>query len=261
MYSNQLHHLGLTLHQANVYQTLLSSGGAKASRLSSKTGIARGVLYKTLDELMEMDLVSRIDPVGEVSQYFAKHPSNLEKRISQEEIRIREMQTALDGILPSMTSEFNLMSGKPGVRFFEGKEGIERVLEDSLRIGIDEIIYTYADIEAVNKNIKTINEEYVKKREKLKLKKKALILDTAFAREYMRTYHTIITDTRLIKAVDAKPFQSVMEIYSGKVSYITFEKDRMIGVIIEDKAIYEMHRYIFESQWEGAERVGKKIEF
>ena len=260
MYTKQLTGIGLTPHQASVYQTLLASGGMKASKLSSKTGIARGVLYKTLDELMEIGLVSRIDPEGEVSQYFAKHPSNLEKRIAQEETRVREMKTALGGILPMMISDFNLMSGKPGVRFFEGREGIEKVLEDSLRIK-EETIYTYADIESVVKNIKTINENYVKKRDSLGIKKKALILDTEFAREYMRTYHTKVTDTRLIKTADAKPFQSVMEIYGGKVSYITFEKDRMIGVIIEDSAIYDMHRYIFESMWEEAERVGKKLEF
>jgi hypothetical protein len=48
------------------------------------------------------------------------------------------------------------------------------------------------------------------------------------------------------------PFNSVMQIYEGKVSYITLSDKGMIGVIIQDSNIYQMHKSIFEYVWSGA---------
>ncbi len=260
MYKDYFLQLGLTEGQGEVYESLLLGGEMRASVLSKRVEKKRALVYRILEDLVGMGLVEKKESSA-VSAFCAKHPSFLEGIMNAQEQKIRDMRASLGGVLPSMISDFNLASGKPGVRFFEGKDGVEKVLDDSLRVGKEENIYTYADIEAVNAHIKTINDQYVKKRERLKIQKKALILDTPFARDFMKTYYTKVTDTRLIPPATPIPFRSLMEIYSGKVSYITFEKDRMIGVIIEDGAIYDMHRYLFESMWEKAERVGKKVEF
>lgn len=256
-----LREVGLNDGQAAAYAALLRGGAMRASEAAKKIGRKRAIVYRNLQELQVLGLVERSEGVGEVSVFSAKHPSCLDELVSREEKRLRANRALLAGALSELSSEFNLSSGKPGVRFFEGKEGVERVLEDSLRVREGETIFTYADIEAVEKHMRAINERYVKKRERLKIKKKALILDTPFAREYMKSYYTAVTDTRLISPATPVPFRSLMEIYDGKVSYVTFEKERMIGVIVEDRAIYDMHRYLFESMWEKAERVGKRVEF
>jgi hypothetical protein len=58
-----------------------------------------------------------------------------------------------------------------------------------------------------------------------------------------------------MKFIDHKlyPFNSVMQIYDGKISYITLSKTSKIGVIIEDKNIYQMHKSLFEYIWSKAE--------
>lgn len=252
---------GLNRGQAGVYEALLRGGAMRAGDAAKKIGRGRAIVYRDLRELQTRGLVDRVDDAGEVSVFAAKHPSALEGVMAEEEKRVRANRALLESALPALSSEFSLASGKPGVRFFEGKEGVERVLDDSLRVSGGEPIFTYADIEAVEKNIRAINDRYVKKRERLKIKKKALILDTPFAREFMKTYYTKVTDTRLIPPAEPVPFRSLMEVYDGKISYVTFEKERMIGVIVEDRAIYDMHRYLFESMWEKAERVGKKVDF
>ena len=111
-----------------------------------------------------------------------------------------------------------------------------------------EIIYAYSDIEAVVKFIDKINKEYVKKREELKIKKKAILIDSPFARNYLKDYHLAITENKFI---DYKlfPFNSLMQIYDNKIAYVTLSDKSKIGVIIEDKNIYQMHKSLFEFIW------------
>jgi hypothetical protein len=45
-------------------------------------------------------------------------------------------------------------------------------------------------------------------------------------------------------------FQSVMQIYDNKVSYITLTDDYLVGIIITDQYIADTHKYLFESLWE-----------
>ncbi|MFH1522228.1 MAG: hypothetical protein ABIE43_00225, partial [Patescibacteria group bacterium] len=107
------------------------------------------------------------------------------------------------------------------------------------------------DAEAVVKHIDKINQEYVKKRDKLDIKKRMILIDSPFTRNYLKNYHRETTDMRLI---DYKlfPFNSVMQIYNNKISYITLSDTGKIGVIIEDKNIYQMHKSLFEFTWSKA---------
>ena len=243
----QLTALGLDYQQASIYELLLAEGTLKAGQIAKKTPFKRGLVYKTLEELSTIGLIEKKEPPKKVATFTAAHPSKLSQLIDQQ---IKEKQDAKKGIaddLGDLTSLYNLANGKPGVEFYEGKSGVEHVLNDTLKKKGE--IYTYADIEAVSHNIKSINDTYVKKRASLGIPKKALILDTPFARDYMKTYHKTVTDTRLISNEEAPPFRSIMEIYDGKISYITFENEIMVGMIIQDQAIYEMHKYLFEFMW------------
>ena len=67
------------------------------------------------------------------------------------------------------------------MQFFEGEEGIKKVLEDSLYS--KEEISSYADITSIQKYIPKINEWYVDQREKKGIKKKGILLDTPEARQ------------------------------------------------------------------------------
>lgn len=242
-----LEQAGLSLAQAEVYEALLSHGIQTAGSLTRKTSLKRGLVYKVLDELVGYGLVGKEEVTGEVAKFAPKHPSALREFVEAREKKLKEASRSLDGIFPSLVSEFNLSSGGPGVQVFEGKDGIEKVLNDSLTSKT--IIYTYADIEAVVGNIDAINKRYANRRDKLDIGKKAILLDTPFSREYMKNYHRLVTDIKLVSVKDAPPFQSALEIYDGKVAYITFAPEKMIGVIIHDPYLYALHKYMFETLW------------
>ena len=132
------------------------------------------------------------------------------------------------------------------MQFFEGMDGIKKILDDSLASKTE--IYSYADIESINKYIPDLNREYVAKRERLKIKKRGIVLDTPFNREFLSSYHKKVTETKFIK-LSTPPFQTVMQIYDNKISYLTLDVKKIVGAIITDPHIYQMHKSLFEYLW------------
>jgi sugar-specific transcriptional regulator TrmB len=250
MYEEILNKVGLTGDQAKIYEVLLKQGVMPASKASLNAGLKRGLGYKVIEQLVALGLVEKIDK--KVALFAPAHPSKVKELIQRKSEEVKIAEASLSSTLGLMISDFNLNSGKPNIRFFEGEDGIKKVLEDSLYSR--EEILSYVDITSVQKYIPEINKWYIDQRFKKNIKKRGLLLDTPAAREMMKSHNTKLTFSRLIK-FETKPFESTIQIYDGKVSYFTLKKGQMIGVIIEDPAIYEMHKSLFEFTWSKAEEV------
>jgi predicted transcriptional regulator len=237
---------GLKPDQAIIYEVLIKNGPLPAGKIHLKTPIKRGLVYKILDELIELGLVFEKKEIGKSAVFEPAHPLKLKELAEKREEEAKQAQLTIENILPPITSEFNLAVGKPGVQFFEGREGVKTVLANSLQTKTE--IYSYADIESIVKYINDINDDYVTKRERLKVKKKGIVLDTPFNRNYLGDYHKTVTDVKLI-AQPTPPFESIMQIYDDKVSYITLTPNHMLGIIISDQHIYQLHKWLFEWSW------------
>jgi len=238
---------GLSEEQALVYGSLLDRGPQRASALSKWLGIKRGLVYKVLEQLENMNLVEKRGGEGTVALFSPLHPSHLLDMIEARAKSILLTKETLTYSLGSLASKFNLLSGKPNVQFYEGESGIKDVLWDTLTAKED--VYTFADLEAITKYIPKLNDEYSELRERKNIKKKALLLDTPNARSLIKDYHTEVTDIKFISP-KIQEFQTVIQIYDNKISYITLKDDAKIGIIIEDPYIYNTHRKIFDYLWD-----------
>lgn len=179
MYKDLFTSLGLSANESIIYEYLLKNGESSAGAIIKKTPLKRGVIYNCLEDLAKKDLITeqRIAKTkggGKIAYFTPNHPQKLEEYVESEKIRLEKVQKTLDLGLPAIISDFNLISGKPGVKFYEGIEGIKKVLEDTLTS--KEAIYAYSDIEAIVKHIDKINKSYAKKREDLKIKKRRFLL-------------------------------------------------------------------------------------
>ena len=245
MYTEKLEKIGLNKSQSKIYSTLLNNGELKGSEIAKETKISRQLTYKVLDELIDINLVKKNDKDGSVATFEITHPVNLEKLLIKKENEIKKSQEELKLVINNLTSDYNLISGEPGVKVFEGVDGIKKVLEDSLKTKGE--ILTYADVEPLIRHIKELNDDYVQKRLKLGIKKRALVLDTEFARKYMKeNYKGKVTDTRFISNDEIPPFSAFVEIYDDKISYITFNNQKLIGIIIQNSEIAKINKYLFE---------------
>ncbi|MES2087948.1 MAG: helix-turn-helix domain-containing protein [Patescibacteria group bacterium] len=245
-YEKFLGELGLNKEQSLVYESLLKNGLMPARVVAQKSGVKRSLAYKILEQLIVFGLVEKRDNVGKITLFFPTHPGKLRDLLQKREEAIKTAEASLGGIMGKMVSDFNLLSGKPNVQFYEGMDGMKKVLEDSLTAQSE--IYAYSDIISIEKYISEINKDYVAKRRKFNTKKKGLIFDSPEARKLLQNYNPDITENKFI-AFPTAPSHTIMQIYDNKVSYITLTENQKIGVIIEDSRIAALHRNLFEYQW------------
>mgnify|MGYP001488302919 CR=1 FL=1 len=242
--------LGLTKVQSEIFNCLLQNGPKKASDIAKITKRPRGVTYKGLEELIDLGLVLKKESKLGVALFTAEHPSNLEKVLERREKELDKIKKEFTASLPDLVSAYNLVSNKPGVRFYEGEEGVKKVLEDTLISNPEKKLYTFSDVASYAIYLSDWNTNcYAPKRKKLGVYEKVIIPNNALALNYMKNYKSNeVTD---ILFVDHKtyPFATEINIYNNKVSFVTFSSDSMIGVIIENKEIYKTLLSIFNFVW------------
>lgn len=250
-YTNLLTKIGLDEKEAEVYETLLTLGKAGMGKLLNKVSLKRGSAYNAVYGLKARGLVTELEEQGR-KVFQVESPDRLAEVLKTNEQSLKEAEQTLVGSLPSLKSAYNMVMHRPNVRFFEGEEGVNAVLEDSLTS--QEIIYSYIDNTLANEYFPKINEEYVARRKRLGIKKRMISFDEAYVRAHVDRYRSALTEVRVVPA-PSEHIRAVMQIYDKKVSYLTLQPETLIGVIIEDERIYWMHRVLFELAWAAARPV------
>jgi len=230
-----------------IYERCIKKFGFVAKRAS----LGRPLTYKILDDLIVKGVVEKKDTGGKIALFAPVHPRELEVLFEKKKTEIDQMKKAFDESVGQMISKYNLFIGKPNVQFFEGKEGALQVALDSLNSETD--ICSFLDTETLMKIYPEINKEYVEKRTKNNIKKKIISTDSPFVREIAKNDDKNLTEQRVIK--QNVNFATVVMIYDNKVSSITMDPNRMIGVIIEDPDIYKTNKALFDYIWETAQQV------
>lgn len=258
MYQNILTELGLTANEAVVYEYLLKNGESPAGDIIKKTPLKRGVVYNALNELVKKELVferTRV-PAGtghsknKIAFFSALHPDKLREKIEDEERQVTKAKHTLDANIASMISDYNLASGKPGIRIYEGLEGIKKVLMDTILDNPQKDLRTFSDVAGYMKYLKKWNQTvYAPKRKELQVFERVIIPDHPDATEYMSTYiANEITDILFIKH-KLFPFASEFNAYNNKIAIVTFSEKTHIGMIIDNTELYETLRSIFDFAW------------
>ncbi len=244
MYENTLTKAGLSPDQALIYEVLLKGGALPAGEVSKKAQLKRGLTYKVLDELVLLGLAKKNEK-AKVLRFEPAHPLQLKELAEKKEQEAKVAQEALGGIIGNLTSDFNLISGKPGVQYFEGRGAIKRITDDSLTAKGE--IYAYIDNEALDKFMLGENVQYVPQRVKRNIFKKILSPDTSYDRKLAPEVAQTYAELRVISGVAR--FATVTQIYNNTVSFLTLNDKMIIGIIIEDPYISLMHKTLFEHQW------------
>ena len=252
MYEHVLTHIGLDNEQVSVYETLLRLGKVSAGTVYKKSNLKRSLVYKVLNELVSLTLAERHDEKGKRLLFSAVHPMVIKELIEKKEQAIKDVKNTFDDILPSLVSDFNLAIGRPGVRFYEGIDGAAKVLFDSLHT--KGTIFAYVDLETALKidAFQDLNNRSTKKRKDLFIDRRVIMIDSPFVRQYLGDFQTndkkAFTERRFFGKSNT-PWQSLMQMYDTKVTYITLNKENIISVIIEDPFIFQLHKQLFEKIW------------
>lgn len=239
--------LGLGQNEAVLYETLLRHPGATIPLLQKESSLSRTMLYYVLDSLQAYGLVQP-SKANKKTIYIPKPPEKLEDMLKDQENELARQKQALKGVITDLSSVWRLSTNKPGMRFFEGVEGVKEVIWDSLN-ATDEI-YSFIDSEAVEKFYKEENKNYVSQRRAKGIKKKIIALDSDFARKHYTNFNSDITEVRLLPKGTRPPFQTATQIYAKSVSFITLTPKAAIGVIMQEENIANFFKTMFEFAWQ-----------
>ena len=250
MIANILEEIGLNKNETIIYLSLLKTWTSFVWNIIKSSWLPRATTYDSLERLYKKSIIVKSSKSWN-TVYTAEPPEVLRFLLEKKRDEIEMLESNLDKIMPELKWMHNPYSILPDIKFYEWLDWIQKVLSDSLKS--KEIIYTYTNVDWMIEHIKEINEDYLEKRKKYKVRKKWLIVDTPYAREFVPKYDKTVTQSRILKS--SVNFDLEMEIYDWKISYLTFTNDKPVWVIIENNEIYQMHRSLFELNWAISEEV------
>jgi sugar-specific transcriptional regulator TrmB len=244
MYEQSLTQAGLYLEQAQIYELLLKNGPQKAGKIAKNTGITRSLVYRILEELIKMKLVKKDAKSAKVAIFSPNHPMELQNLAEKKERQAKNAQMALESILPLLSSEFNLMTGKPNIQFFEGFEGLKKIYDDILKTNQDFLLIRAGEepiflTEVVPKLINT----FIKKRVQQNIHVQSITPMDKITQERKEKDKALLAQRTL---VDKEDYTAPVEIniYGNKVAFLSYAKE-LIGFIIESPQIAQSLKELF----------------
>ncbi|NMB48057.1 hypothetical protein GYA13_01250 [Candidatus Kuenenbacteria bacterium] len=234
--------LGLSDKEAEIYQIMLRHGKTPASKILPETTLKRTTVYSILEELVQKGIVEK-DESGAIIEFRAKHPYALKEYLESRVIQIKTAESKLDAVLPEFISFYNSAQNRPGVKFYEGKEGIIKIYEELLRQGKN--IDSIEDKGELADFIPDYSKSYPQKRVKRN------IFNRVIAPSDNPINPTNEQDMRETKFIPTSqfPFRMDVKIAGQLVSLITFKKDNPAGVLIDNQELAENFKLLFEMIW------------
>ncbi|MDO8183927.1 MAG: helix-turn-helix domain-containing protein [bacterium] len=256
-YQNQLSQIGLSANQATIYALLLELGPLTARKLHQQSGIKRALAYKVLGELTTLKLIEQVKLPHKAAHFVPLHPVKLKQLAERQEREAKDAQTALTAILPNLESQFNFALGAPGVSFYKGLEGLEKVYDDIINTKNDLLLFrsSYdndqpALLELINKQIKRQVDAGVRTMAITPIDEDPphWLLD--------KDENNLVTRKMVPKG--AFLLESQIIVYGKKV-VITSLKNDLITTLINNPNISETFRVIFRLLWQLAEPEHQKL--
>ena len=232
--------IGLTEAQARAYIALVQNGPSSPPLIAEKINETRTNTYKILDKLVELGLAKKEDH-DKKFKYRIENPAALDSlaRKSRDEALANEKR--VKDALPTLLNFFYTYSEQPGVRFFQGKDGIKQIFEDMLRTRQD--IYLLRSPADTKFYDEVFFEKFRKKRAELGINTYAITPNVSSAihnedvdalNKFHRTWIPASTYTANVE----------WNVYGNKLALISYGEEA-VGMIIESPQIAESTRQIF----------------
>jgi len=243
--------VGLSKNEAKIYLALLELGKGTVSEITRKANLNRTTGYDVLDGLVAKGLAS-VSGKEPKQEYIAESPDKIEALLKREVNATEEHLKEIKNILPELKSLHNV-AGRPKVRFYEGKQGLIEVYEDTLTS--HETILAYATVDDMHRALPNYFPEYYKRRAEKGVAIRAIIPATEIGKERASKDKEEMRETALIPP-DKYYFSPEINIYDDKVMIASWREK--LGIIIESAEIADAMKKIHELAWAEAKRLDKE---
>jgi len=247
-----LEYIGYSEKEVFVYLALLELGRGTVTQISRKAGINRPTGYHVLASLEAKELV-KVSGKEPKQEYVAESPDQIEKillhKIENDQAFIKEAKK----IIPELKSIHNV-ADRPKVYFYEGREGLEKVYEDTLTS--HEPIRAYATYDDMQAALPGYFPDYFFRRAKKGIGIRAIFPYTKAGIELSKDDKIQKRETAMIPA-DKYYFSPEINIYDNKIMIASWKEK--LGIVIESQEIADAMKKVFELSWTEAKRLDEEI--
>ncbi len=247
MILENLQKMGLNKNEAEIYLAALELGGTSVQNIAKKSGVHRATTYVALQKLEELGLIIT-EKKGKKTVYAGQYPHKLLTNILDKQNELKKREVEIMDLMPELNAIFNFSKDKPRVKFFEGKDGVKQIYQDTLTTKEDILAFL-----SINKFdpvlLKELYKEYVPERIRRGIKALVVAPGEPQSKEYHERDAKELRQTKLIDP-QKYPFSIEIDIYgNNKVAFMSYTTKEMFGVIIESKEVYNTMKFVFQLVW------------
>jgi sugar-specific transcriptional regulator TrmB len=251
---NTLVKAGLDEKKAQVYLILLEQGESTMPEILPHSSLSRATVYDILPELMAEEFVN-YRKEGRTAYYSAVHPNKIFSLLEEKKRQMSLLEGEVDTTVQSLAGMFQLANSKPGVRFFEGPEGIEKALESIAHTFVpDTEVYSYVKVKTrdTEKTLDGALSQFIDRRRASNVTTLVIAVDSEEARAMQSRDEVELRTTRLIDQHTATldfPGGEIL-IYGNTICTVTAEGDAYVAFTVSSPAMAQMMKIFFLAQWD-----------
>lgn len=251
MIDKDLQAVGLQEKEAKVYLAALELGKGTAQQIAQKADLKRPTTYVIVEELMQQGLISSYYE-GKKQYFVAENPERLTDMLRNQKQEVEKREEQLQSILPQLQSINNRQTDKPVVKYYEGKAGILAMVNEHAKASFGKSAYAVYSRDAIDKVISPKEMEGITK-DRLTNKVQVKALYTYSGGELPE-----LPDTDRIRLDENDlPVSCDIAVYEDKVRIASF-KNRLMGVVIEDREIAKSFQAVLELAWRWSQEHRRK---
>lgn len=244
--------IGLSDKQAIVYSTLLERGGLYPSQLANLTKLNRSTTYKTLMELKGLKLVRETEKLKKLF-YFVDRPEEILFFTKNAVKEAEERHDSAERLVPRLLDFFSSNDERPKISFLGGNDIFTKITEIISTSEKSKELFAIWDPSVLSPKIDLDSLLQLSKlREKANLIVKELVPDNDYNRNY--SDKTFINSKKglapKIRFLNGDRMDGQLFLYDrDKIVFIKQSTNNFVGLHIEDTAIFNFQKTLFDSLW------------
>lgn len=216
------------------------------SSIARKAGIHRVSCYHTLGNLLQKNLLSQYNRNG--IKYFAPEPPEQLLKLAEEKVNLTK------GLLPELKSLASALAFQPKIRFYEGRDGVEKVFTESLSAKSE--ILGYTNLKDVTAFFPSFFEQYTHAKLRKQIKTRYLSPTTVESVHVLDKFLPKNYDPNLVEILlvnkDQFLFENEVLIFGHSVGIVSLNQDELLGLIVESPTFARTMKAVFDLAWLGA---------
>ncbi len=235
--------IGLEPLESKLYITALSFGTVPASVLANKLEIPRSTARYTCEQLIRKKLMIETKR-GNTKLFTAENPTKLASILYDEGMALKQKQNQLPLITSTLQKIYNPHTSIPDVTFYEGNDGVAKMLLDLSHMPGEIFTFSAGDYFA------TKSPELVKKFRQnahQDMNRKIYVIRPKKYRELHEGKDKKCLYTQYFSHIDELKID--FQILEETISITSLSDNAPIGILIKHKEIAEEFQKIFKELW------------